>query len=250
MLRTMLIATTLSTLPFLAHAQGARNDASFNTEDSKVFVTGEGRVTVVPDRIRIILSSDARSSDRETASAQVRDLSHAVREAVIGVGVPEAKLRTLRTSLGPIYDYGDGNSVPKIAGYAGSTRLEIVVDDPNVAGAAIDAAIKAGATGVNGPLFEVSDPKSAQSEARSMAMKDAIERAQTLAEAGNFGLGDILTVNDNTSGSGGQVVMQRMMMAADAAVMESAPTGIDSGEEEVTSSVSVVFKILPQDLVR
>lgn len=251
MFKHALVLAAFMAAPLSLSAQGYDGPGiSLNSNEGKVFVTGEGRVTVVPDRVRVILSSDARSSDRETASTQVRDLAASVRSAVIEAGIPEEKLRTLRTSLGPIYDYGDGNGVPKIAGYAGSTGMEIVVDDASVAGAAIDAAIKAGATGVSGPFFEISDPKAAESEARALAMKDAIARANTLAEAGEFSLGAVVTVTDNTSGHGGVRPMMMAMRAESADMSAAEPTQLDSGEEEVTSSVSVIFRIAPDDLGR
>lgn len=247
MFRPALLAAALTALPLTALAQAHGIPPiviTTDANDGKVSVSGEGQVVVSPDRVRAVFSADARSADRQTASETARKLAADIRAAALDAGVPEAKLRTLNTTLGPVYDYGNGNGVPKIAGYAGTVSLEITVDDPEVAGAAIDAAIKAGATRITGPFFEVSDPKAAQAEARSLAMKDAVERARTLAEAGGFAVGEVVSVTDQTSSP--QSYAPMMMMRAEMAVADAAPaTQIDTGEQTITANVSAVFRIVP-----
>lgn len=248
MLRTLTVAALLLSAPGLAAAQEMLPHLQHQSSENKVFVSGRGEVTVVPDRIRTVLVSEARAADRQDASEKARLLADAVRTAAIEAGVPQSGLRTLRSSLGPVYEYGNGSNVPKIVGYTSRTALEVTVEDEVLAGEVIDAAITAGATGIEGPYFEVSDPQEAMNEARALAMKDAVSRARTLAEAGEFGLGDVITVIEEGGGNFGPVPM---MMRAEMSVASDVPgTRIDSGEEKVSASVRVTFRISPQDLSR
>lgn len=248
MLRTLTIVALLLSSPLTAAAQEMLPHVQHKSSDNKVFVSGRGEVTVIPDRIRVVIASEARAADRQDASARARTVADAVRSAAVGAGVPQSGLRTLRSSLGPVYDYGNGSTVPKIVGYTSSTALEVTVEDEVLAGEVIDAAISAGATGVEGPYFEVSDPQEAMNEARALAMKDAVSRARTLAEAGDFGLGEVVTVAEE-DGYGPPPVP--MMMKAEMSVAGDAPaTRIDAGEETVSASVRVTFRITPRDLTR
>lgn len=248
MLRNLTLAALLLSAPVIAGAQEILPYPQAQSNENKIFVSGMGEVTVVPDRIRIVLVSEARAADRQDASEKARALADAVRTSTIDAGVPQSGLRTLRSSLGPVYDYGNGSSVPKIVGYTSRTALEVTVEDEVLAGEVIDAAVSAGATGVEGPYFEVSDPQEAMNEARALAMRDAISRARTLAEAGDFGLGEVVTVVEEGGGGYGPVPM--MMKAEMAVSSDAAGTRIDSGEEKVSASVRVTFRISPQDLSR
>lgn len=249
MIKGLTLTALLLIAPVIAAAQDGRYNHQDNANDNKVLVTGVGEVTVVPDRIRIVLSSESRAADRQDASEKSRILSDAVRTAVIGAGVPESGLRTLRSSLGPMYEYWNGSDVPKVVGYTSRTALEVTVGDEVLAGEVIDAAVSAGVTGVEGPHFEVSDPHAAMNEARALAMRDAVSRAKTLAEAGGFGLGEVLTVTEDDGRGSGPSPM--IMMKAEMVTASEAPgTRIDAGDQKVSAGVRVTFRILPQDLDR
>lgn len=246
MITRSLFALALIGAPAALSAQ--QFDNPFSNQDGKVFVTGVGEVITAPDRVRVSFSADSRSADRETASLQVRDLAASIRQALVNVGVPEERLKTTETSLGPVFDYGNNQNVPRIVGYTGSTTVEVTVDDANIAAAAIDAATQAGATRVSNPMYEISDPAGAEKEARIKAMNNAKEKADTLAEVGGFGVGQVITVSESGGSQGGYAPM--MMMRADMAEASAAPTQIDTGQQTVSVSVSVTYEILPDDLSR
>lgn len=241
-LMALTLTTALATPALSQQLLPTDRDHSIN----KVFVSGQGEVTVYPDKIRAVITTTVRNSDRKEAAAENRTLADTVRKAILGAGVTEKGLRTNMTRLDPVYEYPD-NSVPKLVGYEAQSSVEITANDASLVGAAIDAAVDAGATGVDGPYFEVSETNEAKTEARRMAMKDALSNAKALSEAGDFSLGNILTVTDGGSVSGGpQHQMNFMSKAMDAGAEAAPATQIDTGEQKISASVSVVFSIAPE----
>jgi len=105
---------------------------------------------------------------------------------------------------------------------------------------AVDAALAAGATTLDGLSFDVADPSGAEREARAGAMADARAKAEELAAAADAVVVRVLSIAER--GADTPVPMPRMqaarMMAADAA-----PTPIEAGTSEVEASVSVVYEI-------
>jgi hypothetical protein len=68
------------------------------------------------------------------------------------------------------------------------------------AGEAIELALDAGANNVYGLSFGIDDTSALEAEARQLAIQDARERAEQLAEQFGVGLGKVLTINEAAYG--------------------------------------------------
>lgn len=237
-LSTGLAIVSLIPLSTAAFAQEPRQDLG------AVNVSGEASVMAVPDIVRISLTSQSRGADRKAAAQEVRDISAKVREAVLGAGVEPKQIQTQRLSLYPIYEQLDTDRVPRLVGYSASTGISVTVEDAGIAADALDAGVDAGATGVDGPHFEVSDPDAYRLDALGDAMRKAKQKAEVLAEAGGFSLGEVVSVHEQTVSSG-PVYPMMMMKAASA---ETASTQIDVGQTEIMATVTVSYSVLPSDM--
>jgi uncharacterized protein YggE len=104
-------------------------------------------------------------------------------------------------------------------------------------GEILDAGVRDGANSFGGLSFGVQAPGPLQAEARAQAMKDALARARTLAEAAGVGLGPIRSITEQ-GGMRGPTMMRAEMAMADASVPVAA------GEVSATAAVSLVIELV------
>ena len=220
------------------------------SDDRYLAVTGTGSVKVIPDIIRVNMSVSSRAVEQQEAASSVREQTAKLREQILEAGAEEKDLQTSHMTLRAIYRHTENGvrvDPPQITGYEAQSGYEITLRDPQIAAAVIDSAIESGVTNINGPYFDVSDPRALAREAKTEAMKDAKETAQALAEAGGFQISGVVRVTEQGGGMP-QPYMARAMMNGGAGMMEmSASAPIDQGTEEVTADISVIYEIAPSD---
>ena len=87
-------------------------------------------------------------------------------------------------------------SSPEIIGYSISQTISVKVRDLNKVGDVLAGAVERGANNVYGPNFTIDDPVGLQNQAREAAIKQAREKAKSMAKAGNFRLGKLISIQE------------------------------------------------------
>jgi uncharacterized protein YggE len=200
--------------------------------ESGVFTSGDASVSKKPDTAFLYAGVE---SQQATASAAQSDLAGKAAKLIARVkalGVADKDLNTGGYSVGPTYAPG-GQTVN---GYRASEQLQITWHSVDTVGKALDAIVQEGGATNVGVSFGLADPKSAQAEARTLAIADARSRAQAMASAAGVRLGQVIRVSDLTSTG---VPSARFDVGAAAA----ATTQVPVGELNVSVSVEVDFAI-------
>ncbi|HTZ07257.1 MAG TPA: SIMPL domain-containing protein [Gaiellaceae bacterium] len=195
-----------------------------------ITVTGNGSVTATPDRASFSFSVDTRAATASAVLSSNADVAQAVVDALKNAGVAAADLQTTEVSLDPQTSQ-DGT---KIVGYAASSSVSATVPLDR-AGAVVDAAVKAGATGVSGPSLAVSDQDALYAAALKDAVANAKAKASALADAAGLQLGDVQTVVEGSSPT--PVVWGAAAKAPDA----SGSVPIEPGTQEIDATVTVTY---------
>ena len=191
--------------------------------------------------------------DRATVSAGVIQQGKTAREAMMGnatlmtavfdeleaAGIPKSDITTSQLSLQPQYDYRN-RSKPTIKGYEARNTVMVKSDDIEQVGAMLDALVRAGVNNINKVNFSVKEPKSAMEEARQDAIREAKEKAESMAEAAGVKLGPLLSMNESNRGG---VTPQPRMMAA-SMEMGEATTPISAGEQTMSVTVNLSYGIV------
>jgi hypothetical protein len=197
-------------------------------------VTGNGKVTVVPDVARVYLGVTlTKPTVKEARDAAARTMTDVI-AAIKGLGVADADIQTTGLSLSA--RYADGSST-KIVGYVISEQVRVTVRDLDKAGDVVDAATAKGATDVNGISFELADPARAQDDARAAAVSAAQASAQAMATAAHVTLGAVVSISDASTPS------PIYYGAAAAAPMADVKTPVQPGTQDVSAAVTVVFEL-------
>ncbi|HHB80301.1 MAG TPA: DUF541 domain-containing protein [Aliiroseovarius sp.] len=229
-----ILAIVLGFLALFAH--GALAQDSPRT----ISVSGAGSVEAPPDMATITLGVSQQARSAGEALAAVSEVSAAIFARLEATGVAARDMQTSNLNLNPLFSDRSSvsNAPPRIVGYQVSNMITIRVRELDDLGAILDQVAKDGANTFNGLQFGLVAPEPLAAKARVAAVKDAIARAELLANAAGVRLGPVLSISDQ-SGGGPRPVMADMAFARSVEAMPVA-----GGELSIQASVSMVFGII------
>lgn len=177
--------------------------AADNDPSSRILVTGQGNVDLAPDMAVLVLTL---TREAETARAALDANSAAMNEVLSAMKAEGIKARDLQTSgfsIQPRYIYPPQKSSgerqpPHIVGYTVRNSLNVRVRDIGAVGEILDKSVTLGVNEGGNIMFTNDDPSAAITEARIKAVKNALAKAQTLAEAAGVKTGKILEISEQS----------------------------------------------------
>lgn len=206
--------------------------------DRVITTMGQGVVEAVPDMATINLGVTNEARLAGDALRLTSDAVAAVLAQLNEAGIAPRDMQTQGVSLQPVWNRRNPeNETPRITGFVARNTLTIRVRDLDTLGGILDRVVQDGANTFNGLQFSIQDPEPAIAAARQDAVKDAVAKAEQLAEAAGVALGPVQSISEN--GGGGRPVMMEMASAR----MES-DVPVAAGEVSLTARVSMVFEIL------
>jgi uncharacterized protein len=239
---------------------------------STLSVSSTATTEVRPDQLSVTVGVETNGTTAQEAVSQNANLTSQVIAAVRGLGIDENRIETSSYSVLPIYQYIQPpqpcieiyppppgcETRQEIIGYRATNTVTVTLDVPFFrmatqpapdvnAGQVIDATVTAGANRVEGIVFFISPDR--QQEIRDTLIGDAIanarQRANIAAEALEMTVSGVesATINPLDFPVFSVDLQESSAAAADSV---SAPTQILPGEQEVSTTVSVVFYISPE----
>ena len=221
----------------LATSAGA---AAALPDTTEITATGTGSVSLPPDVAIVSAAVETNAENADDAISQ----NNAVYERIVaalmklGVGRGDIALTYYNVGYNPRPRVASGASSGERYGYTVSRNFSAKVREIGKAGSVSDAALRAGATSINGVSFGLADQSGARAQATTRAVADARANAQALAAAASL---HIVAIKSIELGAGGGMPVPAMRLAA----APAQPTEFDQSNVNVTVSVSVVFLAQP-----
>jgi uncharacterized protein len=206
---------------------------------TKVTVAGEAFTKAEPDAAVLILSVVTQSPQAITAQQDNARKSDAVANAIKAIAGANAEIKTSDYTLQPQYDYRN-NRLPKIIGYNARNSVIVTMTDLKNVGAIIDAASSAGANSIDNVSFVLRQTSPARGEALSDATRQAMNKAQAIAQALGGRVSRIVEESESAT------VMEREMdYRGDLqyAATRQTTTPIASGQLNIKSNVQLIVEI-------
>jgi uncharacterized protein len=230
-LTSILLATLLAANPVLAD----------EVKMSRIIsLSGHGEVRAVPDMAAISMGI---MSSAETARAALDANTKAMTELMANLkaaNIEDKDITTANFSVNPRLDYGqNGGQVPKLVGYDVTNQVTVIIQKIDGLGALLDKAVSSGSNQINGISFSVSNPDAAMDEARKLAVKDAMHKAQIYADAASINLGNIMSISEG----GGMTEPPVMFNRAKTMAADSAPVPIAQGSQVISVDVNITWEI-------
>lgn len=204
--------------------------SSNHTQHNRMILSGTGKVSAVPDEAVLRLGVQTNGAPLQTIQTENAQISQAVLQALRQLGVTDIK--TYQYDINRVFEYEDGRQIDR--GYSVRNIFEIRTDRLDLAGTIIDTAVNYGANLVDLIRFEVSDTDSYYLEALNLAVANAYDKANSLAE----GLGTRLQpyplrIQENSTSP---IPYPAIRMREGALA-----TPIEAGTNQIEASVTVEF---------
>ena len=212
-------------------------------QSTGVWVTGEGKVSVVPDVAILSLGVEAQAATVAEAQSLATTAMTAVIAELDNHGIAEKDIKTQHFSIFPVRRWSEKEDKEVLIGYRVTNMVTAKVRKVEETGVIIEDVAWAGGDyiRINSISFTVDDPTTYHKEAREKAMADAEAKAKHLADLGGVKLGEPTYISE----SGGFIPVPREYgVRAEAAPMPgAAPPSISPGETEIRLNVQVVYSI-------
>lgn len=219
-------------IPFLFMTLANAQD---NQPKPQISVAGEGKVMVVPDQAQIIVAVETKGSDAKDVKKKNDIAVEKVIQFIRKFNLPKADVQTQRVVLEPNYDYNK-----KVYTNRALQSIEIMLRDLDQYDALMEGLTEAGINNISKVEFQSSKQEIHESEARKLAMKDAIKKATDYVSVLNGQkVGKAIMINDNT-----QNYYPRPMYSSMKSEMSDASAPRETlaiGEITIVSNVTVSF---------
>jgi hypothetical protein len=212
--------------------------------DPRILVSGLGRSDLAPD-MAILSLMITREADTARAALDANSSAmNNVLEALNAEGVETRDIQTSNFSIQPRYSRPGQNSsghreAPRIVGYTVRNGLDVRVRDINKLGTILDKSVTLGVNQGGNITFTNNDPSAAIAQARIRAVKEAMTKAQTLAEAAGVKTGRILEISEQ-SANPRPVPLARTEMAMVRSA-DSVPVATGENSYKVTVHISIAI---------
>jgi uncharacterized protein YggE len=198
-----------------------------------------------PDRAWVSVTVESRQARAADARREAATQMTTVQAAIKAVGIPADAIKTTNYSLQPQMEWDGTRS--RIRDYVAHNQIDVRVDNIDQVSEVIDAAASVKTSliltvAITNVRFDIKNPEKLEQEVLTLAVKDAMARAQAIAAGLGRPLGPVIRVED-------QRLMEQpprpfMMTARAQASAEQAPrTPIEPTEIEIRASVSVTARI-------
>lgn len=206
-----------------------------------ISVNGEGIVEATPDRATISVGVVTREKNPSAVQAANAKVAASVINSIVALGIERKNISTGNYNFNPTYRHTDnGKSI--LEGYEATNSVKIVVDDLNLVGKVIDAALNHGANHIDSLNFGLRNKAAYQDEALRLAILDAKRKAEIVASTLGKNIVSVRAVSINSSHiSAPQNYKMARAMAEDSAVGFETP--IESGTLHCSANVHVEFEI-------
>jgi len=214
-----------------------------------VSVSGESVLSVTPDIVAIYFMAETTGNSLEEAKDANAEMVEELKNELGTLGIDRKTIATSDYNVGEDYEWTSNRRVFK--GYKATHNLKIELDanKTELIGEIISAGINVGAY-LNYINFELSPELQNEYKAQAtlLASQDARGRAEKMAEGLGEKLGRVVSVSENNFGYYPWRAYNGMANSAmtDDAMLEvkSAVTEITPGDQDIRSTVTVVYKLI------
>ncbi|OGO29864.1 MAG: hypothetical protein A2Z29_05530 [Chloroflexi bacterium RBG_16_56_11] len=227
------------------------NNAGSSSQNTGIWVTGEGKVTVTPDLAILNLGVEAQADTVAQAKQGADAAMNAVLEALKNGGVAANDIQTRYFSIEQLTRYDNFTQKQTVTGYRVSNTVTVKIRVLSVesftldykAGRIIESVVNAGGDliRINSIGFTVDDPVPYQKEAREKALTDARDKARQIADKDGLKLGEPTFISETNSSI--PYNLPQYYGLAVPAPMITIGTSISPGETTVIVTIQVAYDI-------
>ena len=226
---------------------------SAQPNQDRLTVTGDAEIKVAPDRVVISVGVESRGPQLTAAKSRNDTAIAAILAVTVKEQVAAADVQTDFIEISPVYqsrDSAESRENYLVDYYRVNKTVAITLRDITRFERLLTAILNAGANRVYGVDFQTSELRKYRDQARDMAVKAAMEKAQAMAAAAGLRVGKPESISAYNQGGGpsygrGRANMNMVQNVSSAAGDSELGGTIAPGRISVNASVTLTFRLLP-----
>ena len=226
---------------------------SAQPNQDRLTVTGDAEIKVAPDRVVISVGVESRGPQLTAAKSRNDTAIAAILAVTVKEQVAAADVQTDFIEISPVYqsrDSAESRENYLVDYYRVNKTVAITLRDVTRFERLLTAILNAGANRVYGVDFQTSDLRKYRDQARDMAVKAAMEKAQAMAAAAGLRVDKPESISAYNQGGGpsygrGRANMNMVQNVSSAGGDSELGGTIAPGRISVNASVTLTFRLLP-----
>jgi len=225
----------------------AQEVTSVSSLEKTLSVTGIATTSVEPDLLTVRFGIEIQEPTAQQALEKNSEMMNKVILALQSVGIIESEISTSSLNIYPVYEYVNddflGIQTRELIGYNMSNVLSVETEKLDLAATIIDRGVEAGVNRVDSVYYSLSPQK--QLDLKDDLLEQAIENAKSKADKALTPLNhSVIGVKSVSLSEFGIPYPQPVFRGnfAESKIMSS-PTPVFSSEQDITTSVQIVFLI-------
>ena len=207
-----------------------------NQPQRSIIISGIGELEVEPDLAIIHIGVETHQQTAQQAQEENSRIMHNILTELEQFGLEQKDIRTSRFDVQPQRQYDRRPEFPEIIGYQVVNEIAVTIRNLEDIGSILDTAVQAGANNINRVTFTLEDMENWQLQALDLAVQQAHEKAQAIAEALDVEIKGVLMVSDSSTLPRNSSPMIKM-----AAFEMNTP--IQVGTVNISTQVEIQFEI-------
>lgn len=207
--------------------------------DRTITISGEGKVTAIPDIATLSLGMENTSLDIQDAQKKNSGAMNSLINQLTALGISQDDIQTTNYSIYPQYDWTSGKQI--LRGYTISQNVSVKIRKTNLIDQVLKIVGDLKLNQVGGLTFDIDQPEIYRQQAREKALQNAKDKADVLAKIMGVKLGKVISFNE----SGTAPTYYPIYTKSEALGLGgggTAPT-VSAGSQDIIIDASVVYEI-------
>ncbi|MFH0955915.1 MAG: SIMPL domain-containing protein [Candidatus Falkowbacteria bacterium] len=211
-------------------------------ESHSISITGEGKVTGVPDVAKIQLGySVEKKTVAEAQKENTAKMNAVIDKLKKDFKIDVKDIKTINYYISPQYNWNNGKQ--SLRGYLVSQDLSVKVREMDKVSQILDMAGSVGLNQIGNLSFEIDNPEKLKEEARAKALEQAKAKAGSLSDIVGVKLGKIISFSESSTEPGPIYDNYAMSEKLGVGGGGAAPS-VEAGSNEITVYATVQYEIL------
>lgn len=208
--------------------------------DRTIDISGEGKVTAIPDIAILSLGMENNSLNIQDAQKKNSDTMNSLVSQLKALQISPDDIKTSNYSINPQYDWNNGQQT--LRGYSVSQNITVKIRKTDLVDQVLKIAGDLKLNQVGGLSFDIDNPELYQQQAREKALENAKAKAEALAKIMGVKLGKVISFSEYNSYAPTPYPMYASKEASMGIGGGTAPS-VAPGSQEIVITASVRYEL-------
>ena len=213
---------------------------NISAQSSSVTVEGNAEISVVPDRASLNLAVELNGRNLSAMTTRVAETIDAFLTITDGLSINRSDVMTSGVNINPRYRYENKTGRRIFDGYNVSRSIQVDLQNIDLLGSIIERSTGQGINNIAAPIFRFSQEDQVIQSLHTLAVQNAMKRAEALVDPLNASLGKALKIDASSNQSISPPMMEMRALDMNSSLAEQS---YSIGQINYSQSVLATFEI-------